>query len=117
MVTVASLAREWREEAERLRHRGLEREAAMAESYADDLERRINAEAVATVSISEAAEMSGYSVSALYDMVKRDRIENVGTPGAIRIRRADLPKKPPPTAKHGEPEPDLVSGLKRLRIS
>ena len=116
-VTVVDLAHEWREEAQQLRRRGLDREAEMVESFADDLEARINAEAVATMSISEGAETSGYSESALYDMVQSGRVQNMGTSGRIRVRKTDLPKKPPPRPQKDRTEPDLVRGVPRIRIS
>lgn len=45
------------------------------------------------VTLREAAEIGGYSYSRLQELVG-ERIENVGEPGAPRIRRSDVPVKP-----------------------
>ena len=46
-----------------------------------------------TLSLVEAARISGFTPDYLGHLLKIKKIKNVGRPGAPRIRRADLPEK------------------------
>jgi hypothetical protein len=46
------------------------------------------------LNLTEAARECGYSPDALGRMIRSGRIPNHGHPGAPRIRRSDLPRKP-----------------------
>jgi len=46
-----------------------------------------------TLTIGEAAAESGYSKSHLYTLLSEDSLANVGTKGAPRVLRRDLPRK------------------------
>lgn len=89
-----ALAETWETESESFRRRGLEREATMCESFADDLRNRIREWATEPLTVAEAAAESGYSESRLRDLLSEDRVTNAGEDGAPRIRRQDLPSKP-----------------------
>lgn len=87
------LAREWREDAERFRTYGAEQLATACAKHADDLEAALAAREMTAVTLEEAAEMGGYSYSHLQHLVAEGKIENVGSKGEPRIRRADVPVK------------------------
>jgi hypothetical protein len=91
---LVELAEAWEAEAEGLRHRGLEREASMAESFADDLRARLAAWAAEPLSVAEAAGESGYSESRLRQLLAEGQVPNAGREGAPRILRRDLPARP-----------------------
>jgi len=85
----------WREEAAHLEQRGLREAAALMESLADELESTAEASLEEMLTLAEAAETSGYSYSSLERMVRRGEIPNAGAKGSPRIRRRDLPRRPP----------------------
>lgn len=91
------LAALWRMEAETFRRRGQSDLAAMALSYADELEARIRDWEGEELPVSIAAEESGYSEDHLRMLVRKGVIPDARPPtsgGPIMIRRCDLPKKP-----------------------
>lgn len=94
LSTIRNLADRWEREADRLRARGLEREAQMEESFAEELRDTLTLVETDTVTLQEAAALGGYSYSHLQHLVSEGEIENVGEKGAPRIRRADVPVKP-----------------------
>lgn len=110
-----ALADEWREKAEDLRQYGADAQAQTLEAAADDLEERVAAIRLQTLTLREAAEESGYSYSRLQEMVG-DELENVGEPGAPRVRRGDLPRKPGGTTVQVEETEDGVPDLARARL-
>jgi len=89
-----ALAEGWEAEAKNFRHRGLEGEARMAESFAADLRARLAAWEAEPLTVAEASEESGYSESHLRTLLSEGRLANIGRQGSPRIRRADLPAKP-----------------------
>lgn len=88
------LIAEWRAEADRIRrryqHDGL---AGLCEAHADELEAALKVVSSREVTLSEAAEISGYSRSHLRRLMDQGDLPNVGRPGAPRLRVADLPLK------------------------
>jgi hypothetical protein len=46
------------------------------------------------LTLTEAADRSGYSIDHLGRLIRDGTIPNAGRPGAPRIRRGDLPQKP-----------------------
>lgn len=106
---LADLVKQLRGEVELLRRRGLEREARLEESIAEDVELALRDYAYEELPLREAAAESGYSVKRLRELVHEGKIPDGrpdGTQGEIRIRRCDLPRKP---ASHREPSPvDLL---------
>lgn len=89
-----ALAQEWEEEAERIRERyGQEDLARICETHAVELRTRIREHLDQKLTLQEAAEESGYSVSHLQHLVADGEVPNAGRKGRPRIRRGDLPVK------------------------
>lgn len=80
----------WREEAARFAHRGLEREARMAESYAADLEERLREWKLETLTLKEAAAELGVSYDTVARKIRTGEYPNAGRKNAPRVRREDL---------------------------
>lgn len=87
------LAERWKADAERLRQYGADAQARAVERCMEDLEQAREERRFETLTLTEASEVSGYSYSRLQEMVGEE-VENVGEPGAPRVRRGDLPRKP-----------------------
>jgi len=66
-----------------------------------ELEQALKTLGEETLTLVEAAAISGYSADHLGSLVKHGRLRNYGRKNAPRIRRADLPIKSP--AKSGRP--------------
>lgn len=95
---LTGLAVEWRSEAEILRRRAATGLADLLDSVAEDLDARVREWETQELSISEAAEESGYSEDHLRELVRTGRLPDTREPasqGRIVIRRADLPRKLP----------------------
>jgi hypothetical protein len=90
------LVAEWRQEAELYERRGLTSHAAMARSFADELEAHQEEYELELLTIAQAAEESGYTPPHVRRLVEEGRIPNAGEGYAPRVRRCDLPKKPSP---------------------
>ena len=67
----------------------------MVESLADEREAAAEASLEEMLTLAEAAETSGYAYSSLERMVRRGELPNAGAKGNPRIRRRDLPRRPP----------------------
>ena len=67
--------------------------ASALTAIADELETRAREHEMDLLTIEQAAEASGYSYGHLQRLVSEGAIDNVGEPGAPRIRRGDLPRK------------------------
>lgn len=94
LPSLEELAREWEEEANRIRKRyGQEQLARICETHAAELRTRIRKHLDQKLTLQEAAEESGYSVSHLQHLVADGEIPNAGRKGRPRIRRGDLPVK------------------------
>lgn len=90
-------AEEWRDDAERLRRYGCDRLAETCERHADELEDAFEAYRHEELTVSEAAEETGYSEDWLRQMVREGKIPDTrppGSQGTIHIKRRDLPRKP-----------------------
>ena len=88
-----SIAAQWREEAAKLRQRGQESLALMAESFADELEAALREYDQATLTLKEASAESGYSSDHLAKLIRQGKLPNAGRRNAPRLRRGDLPAK------------------------
>lgn len=91
---LAALLDRWRSEAETLRRYGAEGRAEAAEGHAEELEQALVCRRLEPLTVAEAADLGGYSESRLRSLLSEGEIQNVGRPGAPRIRRCDVPKKP-----------------------
>lgn len=96
MKTLSELVTDWRNEADRIRHRyDDERLARLCEVHATELAERLRRHQDQKLTLQEAARRSGYSVSHLRYLIRDGEIPNAGRKGRPRIRRGDLPRKEP----------------------
>jgi len=104
-----ALPSEWRSRAVRLREWGASEQVARAwEKAAAEVEQVLRRWDRATLTLTEAAQESGYSADHLGQLVRDGEIPNAGRPGAPRIRRADLPVKSSPSPEpHPSTTPDV----------
>ena len=104
------LAEKWRQEADQNERRGLKDAAAMARSFADELEAYEESHGSELLTLDEAAKASGYHKDSISRMISEEKIPNAGTKGAPRIARRHLPKKPPsaPVTQTSTSGPQLV---------
>ncbi len=90
-----ALCRKWRAKACVLQEYGDEQAANICELHASELETWWREYQLEPLTVSEAAAESRYSESYLYHaLVEGGALRNCGQPGAPRIRRRDLPRKP-----------------------
>jgi len=90
-----------RARAQLLRDYGAGEAAAACGQIASELERGFREWWLADLPVSEAAVESGYSPERLRELVREGRLPDQrapGTGGEIRVRRADLPRRPGPAA-------------------
>ncbi|UCG86674.1 MAG: hypothetical protein JSW71_22715 [Gemmatimonadota bacterium] len=84
----------WGDEAHAMRNRGaLVNGAALLEEVLRDFEAATSDFQAETLSLSNAARESGYSVDYLGRLVREGQIPNAGRPNAPKVRRSDLPRK------------------------
>lgn len=88
------LAAQWRSKASVFRAHEQASVAIAYELCARGLDEALTSIEVAPLSLSEAAELSGYSQDHLGRLIRDDKIPNAGRKGAPRIARRDLPMKP-----------------------
>jgi hypothetical protein len=87
--------------AELLRRHGAWEAATTCDEIRGELEREFRAWWLAELSVREAAIESGYSTERLRELVHEGRVADQRPPGSggeIRVRRADLPRRPRPSA-------------------
>ena len=108
MNPLLKLAEEWRSDATVLRVRGAIPQAELLESTAAELEETWRCFQLEELTLSEAAEESGYSRSALEKMLQRGDLQNAGKPSRPRVWRRDLPRKPGGRRDDG---PDIATEL------
>lgn len=106
MTQVGCLSACWRENAQTLRRWGARDQAEVLEACAEALEALQGTEANRALTLSEAAEESGYSADHLGRLVRQGKIPNAGRRGAPRIRRADLHGRPGLARQHEGPQVD-----------
>lgn len=87
------LSEGWRRRARTLRRYGGEASAMALERCAAELDAALRREEDTTLTLTEAAGVSGYSAAHLGRLVRRGTIPNAGRPGAPRIALRDLPRK------------------------
>jgi len=91
----ASLLIAWRERAAYLEQFGDPTSARLWRLAALELEHALKALGDETLTLVEAAAVSGYSADHLGHLVRNGTITNYGRKNAPRVRRADLPIKSP----------------------
>lgn len=118
MTQLEELVARLREEAELLRRRGLEREAKLEDSIADEVEIALRAYTREELDLRQAAAESGYSRKRLRELVRSGKLPDVrpqGSSGPIRIRRCDLPRKPAGDRDHATPVDRLEARVRSSR--
>jgi hypothetical protein len=91
-VSARDLPSRWRLQADQL-ERFAPAAATAFRDAAAELEAALRAEADELLSLSEAAELSGYSVDHLRHLVADGAIPQAGRRGKPKVRRGDLPKR------------------------
>src|SRR5439155_25183150 len=94
---IAPFAAELRTRAALLRDHGAAEAAVTCEKIAGELERAFREWWLAELTVGEASLESGYSSDRLRELVREGRLPDQRPPGSsgeIRIRRADLPRRP-----------------------
>jgi hypothetical protein len=90
----AALAARWREDAQVLRRYGVTSRARLLEQMAAELEASTAADATATVALSVAAELSGFTRAHLRRLIREGKLVTAGTEGREpQVRLSDLPRK------------------------
>jgi hypothetical protein len=98
---LSALAQQWRKEAGLLRERyGLDSLARLCEVHARELTEAVGRHEAELLTLSVAAEYSGYSTSHLRALIADGTLSNVGRKGSPRLLRGELPRK----AREAEPE-------------
>lgn len=110
--TPAELPDDWRALAAQQRRLGADAQARILEFCADELAAALMRAGDELLSLSRAAQESGYSVDHLSRMVREGRIPNSGRKSKPLIRRRNLPVK---TSRSKEkscfsPQSDYISG-------
>jgi len=91
--TAAELPDQWRELAKQQRRLGADAQARILDFCADELAAAFQRAGDEALSLSRAAQESGYGVDHLGRMVREGRIPNSGRKAKPLIRRRDLPQK------------------------
>lgn len=89
-----SLPIAWRERAETLRRYAPE-VARVFEECAADLEEALDSTGSELLTLRDAAAWSGYSADHLGRLMRLGKLSNHGRPHSPRLRRSELPRKPP----------------------
>lgn len=92
-LMLEGLQQKWREDVATLRRYGAVTHAQIVEMCAFELHSAVTEWELEQLTLAQSVEESGYGYSALQKMVASGELENVGSKGAPRIRRRDLPKK------------------------
>jgi len=107
-MTVRDVVSRWRAEQLRFERLGaLVDGAKLIGQLLDEVESAAVADNDEVLSLAEAATESGYSPQHLARLIRESRIPNAGRVHAPRIRRSDLPKKPP-TLRSARPRMHLL---------
>jgi len=97
-----TLAAQWRHRAEQLRDWGGSADAArLWERAAVELEQALASVGNDTLSLTEAAKLTGLTAGHLGDLIRAGKVANAGRKHAPKIRRSDLP----PQKRESEPRP------------
>ena len=97
----ADLPARWRERAAYLEQFGDPTSAKLWRLAAVELEAALKALGEETLTLAEAAALSGFSADHLGHLVRHGKLRNFGRKNAPRLRRGELPIKS--TAKPGRP--------------
>lgn len=116
MDPLVELLATWREEADVLEHHRHEDHAHLLRLYADQVQDALRRRETELVSVSVAAEISGYSEKHLRRLVREGQLRAkrpTGRRGRILIPRRALPRKP--TAPTDDPAPAVERHFEKLQ--
>jgi len=105
------LVGEWQLRAEKLMAWGAVELARLWVIAASELAEHEREHWLEALTLTQAANESGYTPDHLGRLLSEGRLENAGERNSPRIRRGELPKKPPKRST----EPDLVGRARRRR--
>ena len=105
MTGLEALAKRWQSEADTVEQRYADKASArLLRTVAAELVEVLRTEADELLTLAQAAEVSGYQSDTLRHRLADGTIPNAGRPGAPRIRREDVPRKPNANDDTGEDE-------------
>ena len=104
-MTVAELLEQWERDAATLRRRGATVQGDTLAQCCEELRIARRAELEELLTLTQVAQLSGYSKDYLRELLYTGTIPNAGRKNAPRIRRRDVPRKAPPMKVKG---PDLT---------
>ncbi len=90
LLTAADLPTTWRERAAYLEQFGDPTSAKLWRLAAVELEQALKAHGAETLSLTEAAAISGYTADHLGSLIRQGKLPNAGRPNAPRIRGSPL---------------------------
>lgn len=118
MMTSAQIRERWevrRREWERL-HVQVDG-AALAAEVISDLERLDSATGEEALTLTQAAQRSGYTTDHLSRLIRQGKLTNVGRKGSPRVLARELPKRPESKLADRSPAPyDGATDARLLRI-
>ena len=85
------LPAQWRDRAQFLSNFGDPHSARLWQTAAVELERALQELGEETLTLVEAARISGYSADHLGSLIRKGKLPNYGRTNAPRVRRVDLP--------------------------
>ena len=92
-MTPRVLTAHWRSKASVFRDHEQASVAIAYERCADELEKALRTVEEAPLTLTEAAQLSGYCADHLGRLIREGKIPNAGRPKAPRIARGDVPRK------------------------
>ena len=111
MTGVEGLVQRWRKDALLRRHYRNQQQAESLEDRAAELEAALRVQNAELLTLTEAAEASGYSADHLGRLVRNGSIKNYGRRNAPKVRRGDLPRKL--TLPSCQADPKLLGASRR----
>ena len=121
--TPADLLALWQQRADYLHQFGDPNSARLWRTAAVELERALEAFGAETLTLTEAAQATGYSPDYIRQQIAAGDLPNAGRKNAPRVRRADLKVKPhggrgrPPRRAAQQSETKQVTPINKLRRS
>ncbi len=89
-----TLVARWRGRAQRLHQWGALEAAGIWKIAAEELEQWDEKHANEALTLKQAEAESGFTAGHMGRLLSEGALENIGEPGAPRVRRSDLPRKP-----------------------
>ncbi len=113
----ACLVARWYSQADALQLFGAAGHAEAVRRCALELEQFAQELEVETLMLKDAAAESGYSYSALEKMLRAGQLPNAGSKGRPRVRRGDLPRKPPRGTQAASTCPSVAATVLQGRVT